>query len=75
MNPNGYYFAWDWIPWVGFIFLLFSSFGTWGYAYSAHRKADGSLRSDAAAILSARYAAGEITRDQFREMKLEIATV
>ena len=75
MDSNGSYFFWDWILWVGFILLMFSSIGTWGYTYRAHRKFDGSQRKDAATILNERYASGEITRDQYREMKLEIAVV
>lgn len=75
INSSGSYFFWDWILWMGFIFLMFSSFGTWGYTYRAHRKIDGSQRKDAATILSERYASGEITRDQYREMKLEILAV
>lgn len=73
LDSNSLYFGWGWILWMGFIFLLFSSAGNWGYAYRAHRKVDGSSRKDAAAILNERYAAGELTRDQYREMKGDIA--
>lgn len=73
MNTDGSYFFWDWVLLMGFIFLLFSSIGTWGYTYRTHRRFDGALRKDAAAILNERYANGEITRDQYREMKVEIA--
>jgi len=71
---NGYYFGWGWILWLGFLFLLFSSFGNWGYAYRAHRKFDSLPRRDAASILNERYAAGELTRVQYLELKSDIAT-
>jgi hypothetical protein len=35
---NDWYFGWGWLLWFGFIFLLFSSVGNWGYAYRAHRR-------------------------------------
>lgn len=73
LNSDGSYFFWDWILWMGFIFLMFSSMRTWGYTYRAHRKFDGSQPQDAATILNERYAAGEITRDQYRTLKLKIA--
>lgn len=67
-------FGWGWILWLGFIFLLFSSMGNWGYAYRAHRKVDGSPRRDAGTILNERYASGELTRAQYLELKSDIAT-
>ncbi|WP_010219601.1 hypothetical protein [Sphingomonas sp. PAMC 26621] len=73
INSNYDYFGWGWILWMGFIFLMFSSIGNWGYAYRAHRKVDGSPRRDAGAILNERYAAGELTRDQYLEVKSDIA--
>ncbi|AYJ84567.1 SHOCT domain-containing protein (plasmid) [Sphingomonas paeninsulae] len=72
-NSNYDYFGWGWILWFGFIFLVFSSFGNWGYAYRAHRKFDGLPRKDAASILNERYAAGELTRAQYLELKSDIA--
>ncbi len=67
-------FGWGWILWLGFIFLLFSSMGNWGYAYRAHRKVDGSSHRDAGTILNERYASGELTRAQYLELKSDIAT-
>ena len=32
---------WVWILYLGFTFLLFSSIGSWGYTYRAHRRFDG----------------------------------
>jgi len=62
---------------VGFsgsvIFLLFSSFGNWRYTYRAHQKYDKPQRKDAFDILDARYAKGEITREEYGLMKTEIA--
>lgn len=73
LASNAFFFGWGWILWFGFIFLLFSSIGNWGYAYRAHRRFDVSPRKDAAAILSERYAGGELTREQYHQMKSDIA--
>ena len=73
-NSNFGVFGWDWLLWMGFIFLMFSSAGSWGYTYRAHRKVDGLPLGDAAAILNKRYAAGELTRAQYLELKSDIAT-
>ena len=35
---NDWSFGWGWVLWFGFIFLMFSSFGNWGYTYRAHKK-------------------------------------
>lgn len=68
-------FGWGWLLWLGFVFLMFSSIGNWGYAYRARRKVDGAPGRSAAAILNERYAAGELTRVQYLELKSDIATV
>lgn len=68
---NDWYFGWGWFIWFGFIFLLFSSFGNWGYTYRAHRKF-GQPRKEAVDILNERYARGEITRDQYTLLKSDI---
>ncbi len=73
-NTLYYGWGWGWILWIGFIFLMFSSFGNWGYAYRAHRKFDRSPYKDASAILNERYARGELTRVQYLELKSDIAT-
>jgi putative membrane protein len=73
MSDSGHYFGWGWILWLGFMFLIFSSLGNWGYAYRAHRKLDGSPRRDASAILNERYAGGEIDRTQYLQLKADIA--
>ena len=75
LNTNSFLFGWGWILWFWLIFLMFSSFGSWNYAYRAHRKVDKLPGRDAASILSARYAAGELTRAQYLEMKSDIAAV
>jgi putative membrane protein len=75
LNSNAFLYGWGWILWMGFIFLIFSSFGNWGYAYRAHRRLDGTPRNDALAILDERYARGELTRAQYLESKTDIATV
>jgi putative membrane protein len=70
---NDWYFGWGWVLWLGFIFLLFSSIGNWGYTYRAHQKYEGPPRKEAFDILNERYARGEITREQLAQMKVEIA--
>ena len=70
---NDWYFGWGWILWFGFIFLMFSSFGNWGYTYSAHRKFGASRGKEAIDFLNERYARGEVTRDQFVQLKSDIS--
>jgi putative membrane protein len=70
---NDWYFGWGWFLWLGFIFLMFSSMGNWGYTYRAHRKYDGKGGSNAIDILNERYARGEVTRDQFLLLKSDIS--
>jgi putative membrane protein len=70
---NDWYFGWGWFLWLGFIFLMFSSMGNWGYTYRAHRKYDGKSGSNAIDILNERYARGEVTRDQFLLLKSDIS--
>mgnify|MGYP001554952437 CR=1 FL=1 len=74
LNSNDFFFGWGWVLWMGFIFLLFSSFGNWGYAYRAHRKLNGLPGKDASALLNERYAGGEVSRAQYLEMKADIAS-
>ena len=76
---NGYwgdwYMGWGWFLWFGVIFLLFSTTANWGYTYRAHQKYYGMPSKDAFDILSERYARGEITREQYGQMKSDIAVV
>lgn len=69
--PN-WYLGWGWFIWLGFIFLMFSSVGNWGYTYRAHQKC-GRSRKEAIDILNERYARGEITRDQYGQLKTDIS--
>jgi putative membrane protein len=70
---NNWYFGWGWLLWVGFIFLIFSTTGNWGYTYSAHRRFRGlTPDGDALDALSSRYAKGEIQRDEFHKIRDEI---
>jgi putative membrane protein len=72
MYWNDWFYGWGWILWFGFIFLLFSGLGNWGYTYRAHRKYDLPTRH-ARDILDERYARGEITREEYALLKADIA--
>jgi putative membrane protein len=74
LTGNSWYFWWGWILWIGFMFLIFSSFGNWGYTYRAHRKYDQRPTKQAIDILDERYARGDITREQYRALKSDIAS-
>jgi putative membrane protein len=71
---NDWYSGWGWFLWFGIIFLLFSSFGNWGYTRRAHKKYE-DLRSlkSALDLLNERYARGEIKRDEYLSAKSDIA--
>ena len=71
---NDWFFGWGWILWFGFIVLIFSGIGNWGYSYSAHRKYD-LPRKAARDILDERYARGELSREQYMQLKSDIASV
>lgn len=70
---NDWYFGWGWFLWFGIIFLFFSSIGNWGYTYRAHQKYAPPGRRGAFDILDARYAKGEISREEYGLMKAGIA--
>ena len=72
---NDWYFSWGWFLWFGFVFLLFSSIGNWGYTYRAHRKYDAQPGKNAFDILSERYARGEINGEEYGRMKSDISKV
>jgi len=72
-DANNWYYGWGWFLWFGFIFLFFSSLGNWGYTYSAHRKYGQWPTGNARAILDERYARGELTREQFSQLKTDLA--
>ncbi len=69
---NHLHFGWGWFLWFGVIFLLFSVMGNWRYTYAAHRKHRVYRSNDAQEILNERYAGGEITRQEFSQMKVDI---
>jgi putative membrane protein len=72
MYGNGGFFGWGWVLWIGFMVIMFSSFGNWGYTYRLHRRY-GEPPKGALDILDERYARGEIARDEYARMKSEIA--
>lgn len=75
------HFSWDtmhtglaWFLWLGFVLLILSSLGNWGYSYRTHRKfTEGNSRRDAIEILNERYASGQIDQAEFEEIKLRIS--
>lgn len=71
---NDWYFGWGWFLWLGFIVLVFSGIGNWGYTYRAHRRFGNAPRAEAFEILDARYAKGEITRDEYVRIKSDISS-
>ena len=70
---NDWYFGWGWILWLGFVFLMFSTMGNWGYTYRAYRKYDMQPRKEAFDILNERYARGELTSEQYADMKVQMS--
>jgi putative membrane protein len=71
---NDWFFGWGWFLWLGFIFLMFSGLGNWGYTYQVHRKYHLLPAKEARDILNERYARGEITREQYAQLKSDIAS-
>ena len=65
--------VWGWLFWIGFWFLFISSFGNWGYSYRIHRKYNQQPTKNALEILNERYARGEIEREEYATMKVELA--
>jgi putative membrane protein len=65
-------FGWAWFLWIGFMILMFSSVGNWGYTNRLHRRY-GVAPKGALDILDERYARGEIAHDEYARMKSEIA--
>ncbi len=70
---NDWYLGWGWFLWLGIMLLLFSGMGNWRYTYAAHRKFGQPVLKDALDILNERYARGQITREQFHQMKADLA--
>jgi putative membrane protein len=68
-----WYTGWGWVLWFGFVFLMVSSVGNWGYTYRAHRKYDDKFSNrDPLSILNERYARGEVKHDEYLRIKTNI---
>ena len=73
MGSFGLYFGWDWFLWLGLFIVILSSFGNWGYTYSAHRKFNNTISPKSAVnILNERYASGEVLYDEYMKIKSNI---
>ncbi len=69
---NDWYSGWGWFLWFGVMVLLFSSVGNWGYTYRVHQYGR-SPGKGALDILSERYARGEITHEEYAQMRTAIS--
>lgn len=67
-------FGWSWLLGFGFWFLLLSSFGHGRYAYRFNQRYTAQPGKNALDLLNERYARGDIDRDEYRQLKQEMAT-
>jgi putative membrane protein len=67
-----WYFGWGWFLWFGVWFLLITSAGHWGYSYRAHKKYLRQWHRSPQDILNERYARGEISNDEYAQMKISL---
>ena len=71
---NDWYFSWGWLLWLGFMILMFSSAGNWGYTYRVHRRYGQGAEKDALDILNERFARGEVNLAEYTQVKLAISS-
>lgn len=59
--------------WFGIVYLLFSNIGNWGDRYRSHQKHDSRSLKTGLDILNERDARGEVSREEYGQMKSDMS--